>query len=146
MSPCPPRMHPGIRLHSPRRQTAMLLVLLLAMLLMPVSYRAGSDREHAHTIFQGMIDAVLGQPHHHHHHGEDDAHAENDATAEARPDIPNPLGLSTPISSQAAIQILGLLIAGMLTAVAVRPLWADARRLLERAFTEDPPPPRRAWP
>jgi len=35
------------------------------MLLMPVSYRAGTETSHPHTIFQGMVDAVTGDRHHH---------------------------------------------------------------------------------
>ncbi|MDQ3443710.1 MAG: hypothetical protein M3490_08905 [Chloroflexota bacterium] len=48
----------------PRPQTMVLLILLLATIVMPVNYRAGTDYGHAHTIFHGLIDAVAG----HHHH------------------------------------------------------------------------------
>jgi hypothetical protein len=49
----------------PRPESIRLGVLVLATLLMPVSYRAGSDISHPHTIFQGLVDLITGEPHHH---------------------------------------------------------------------------------
>lgn len=42
-----------------------LALLGLLMLLMPISYRAGTETSHAHTIFQGIVDAIAGRSHHH---------------------------------------------------------------------------------
>ncbi|HEV2066621.1 MAG TPA: hypothetical protein VGR08_07285, partial [Thermomicrobiales bacterium] len=43
----------------------MLASLVALVMLMPVSYRAGADVSHSHTIFQGLIDTIIGLPHHH---------------------------------------------------------------------------------
>jgi hypothetical protein len=48
--------------------SAALLVATLAAVMMPVSYRAGADLAHPHSILQGVIDDLRGSPHHHHGH------------------------------------------------------------------------------
>jgi hypothetical protein len=60
-----------------RRSTRMSLISGLALtfvagltLLMPVSYRAGTDEAHAHATFQLWIDAATGRSHHHHGAGD----------------------------------------------------------------------------
>jgi hypothetical protein len=139
----PPPDLPEIRLNMARRDTALLLALVLATRLMPVSYRAGADHDHPHTIFQGLIDAVVGHSHHH-HHTVDDAHSEPDPSVYAGPDAPNVLELSMPISSLTAIAALGFLIAALLAGIAARPGWSTASRLVDRTLTVEPPPPRPA--
>jgi hypothetical protein len=147
----------------------MLLTLLVATLVMPVNYRAGAADEHAHTIFQGLIDAIVGHPHHH-----DEATAESAGPATARtaispfgnlsvplvvqvqaeraaanprsPDAPRLLAFSMPISDTSAIQALGLLVAALLAGEAIRPLWDQRPRLTAWRVAIEPPPPRPAGP
>lgn len=145
----------------------MLALLVALVVLMPVSYRAGTDASHPHTIFQGLIDMVVGQPHQHgddHHH--DSPHADADAdrssvershgastssghrAAEslepslASPDMPSWLGLSSPIDGTAAIHALGALVAVLLSGSSGRSLWGAVRAFPGLILTLDPPPPR----
>lgn len=117
------------------------MTLLLATIVMPVNYRAGADHEHAHTIFQGMIDAIIGHPHHHAGHMIDHDHLD---PVSPDPDAPELLGLSMSIISFATIQALGLLVASLLAGAASRPLFSKARRLLTRTVGVEVPPPRSA--
>ena len=156
-----------------------LALLVPLMLLMPISYRAGTETSHAHTIFQGIVDTITGYRHHHagdagpgaetidspalspaapavvspgsstHEH---DANAEshagegrdrhaNQATA---PDVPEQMGLYSPIESTSAVHELGSLVALLLSGAVCASLWSRANRLLQVCITEDPPPPRLA--
>jgi hypothetical protein len=153
----------------PSARSVVLVVLVVATLVMPVNYRAGADAQHAHTIFQGLIDLMVG--HHHHHDSptgtESDmtrpgvspfasaaiplsvlAHtatiAENTDATVPSPDAPQLLGLSIPISSLTAIQSLGLLLAALLAGASARPLWSAMPRLVAWVHGEEPPPPRPA--
>lgn len=154
-----------IRCRLPAPQSVVLLALLLTTFVMPVSYRAGGDHAHAHTIFQGLIDAIVGQPH---HHGPDDtaadpaspfapaaiplsAHADlredprsADEPVVTKVDTPEQLGLSMPIVASAAILTLGLLVAALLTLQDGRQIWANGARLLAREVGVEIPPPRQA--
>jgi hypothetical protein len=154
-------------LNLPTPCTAMLLLLFVATLVMPVNYKAGAQDEHAHTIFQGLIDAISG---HAHHHASDAAEQpqpvsispftnpaiplkaviEADLAQEAAvatspvTDEPTLLALSMPILAVAAVQSLGLLVAAALAGVAGRSLWAQRPRLTAWCRTLEPPPPRPA--
>lgn len=153
----------------PRPETIVLLILLLATIAMPVTYRTGAEVEHPHTIFQGMIDAITGTHHHHHDHPVG-AETDDHAAVETSPFVPvgvplsileNPRlepphvddlnrgtdspqlpGVSMPITSLASIQSLGLLVAALLAGVADRPLWSQTVRLLNHAVAVESPPPR----
>jgi hypothetical protein len=157
----------GIRLGLPRPQTVVLITLLAATLVMPVSYRAGADHAHAHTIFQGLIDTLVGHPH---HHGDpvtpvpsdpvspftpagvplsllephEDAFDRTDAVQTAL-DVPEQLGLSKPITAQASIQWLGLLIAALLIGAGSRRLFHEVPHLVSRTVGVEIPPPRQVW-
>lgn len=147
----------------------MLALLVALVVLMPVSYRAGTDASHAHTIFQGPIDMMIGQPHH--DHGEYDhddapynakhvrtgtAHDEsgmsdqNHRTAEqlepsaTSPDMPTWLGLSSPIDVVASIHALGALVAAILSGLTQRSLRDSVRTLDGLSVTLEPLPPRLA--
>jgi len=68
-------------------------LLVLMTLLMPISYRAGTETSHAHTVFQGIVDAITGHPHHH----SGDANAKLSESARLSPFVPAnvPLGSLT---------------------------------------------------
>lgn len=147
----------------------MLALLVALVVLMPVSYRAGTDTSHSHTIFQGLIDMVIGQPHHHastHSHAPVSSDAEHRDTQTAHdatrrtdqdqhpsegpeagttsPDMPALLGLSMPIDGTASIHALGALLAAILGGSAIRSIWGTVRTASGRTPTLEPPPPRRA--
>lgn len=140
----------------------MLALLVALVVLMPVSYRAGTDTSHAHTIFQGLIDRVIGQPHHHH---DDHVHEADTAAAPSigdgedavgrpaaermepsptSPDMPSWLGLSSPIDATAAIHALGALVAGLLAGLTRRSLDTPVRFPVGLMPAVEPPPPRPA--
>lgn len=136
-------------------------VLLLATLLMPIEYRAGSSEAHTHTIYQGVVDAITG--HAHHHAGDDSeppagitispfsaltiplstSSATTDPVEEpALPDEPSILGLSAPILASAAILALGLLVIALLSGGTCQPEWARRHRLQGWIPRAESPPPR----
>jgi len=139
----------------------VLGILVVATLLMPVSYRAGTEQSHLHTIFQGLIDLIAGEPH---HHGADTAQAarspfapltvplgllsdtnhQDDLATSGEPDIPRMLGISMPISDHTTIQALAMLIATILGGGAARAPWTAVRTLAGRATLVEHPPPRPA--
>lgn len=158
-----PQPHLPLLARLPAPRSVLLALLVLATLVMPVNYRAGADREHTHTIFQGLIDTVVGHPHQHGATAPANDHPSSISPfaslaiplaalvsadsptvspASSESDTPSLLGLSMPISALSAIQALSLLIAALLAGVSSRPLWQSTVRLLDRAFGEDPPPPR----
>jgi len=150
----------------------MLVSLVALVMLMPVSYRAGADVSHSHTVFQGLIDAITGQPHQHHGSPADDSghsHARRDArhpgTASEQeqgliepdhhsaerlepkhpaPDMPTWLGLSTPIDATAAIHALGALVTALLGGSVRRSIGEAVRSLTGLSLALEPPPPRHA--
>lgn len=140
----------------------VLWILMAAMLLMPVSYRAGTEQSHPHTIFQGLIDLVTGEPHHHHEAETaqttrspfapltvplgllGDAGHQDDLAISGVPDIPRLLGVSMPISDQATIQALAVLIALLFAGSATRALWTAIRALDGIVPGIESPPPRPA--
>lgn len=131
--------------------------MLLAILTMPVSYRAGTDEAHPHTIYQGIVDAVFGP----HHHPEPSAPAagaaspfvaagvplgtaavDGDPVAAGGPDVPQRLGLSNPIDARAPILALGALIAILLAGRVTR-LDQSSLAIPRGAVPSlEPPPPR----
>lgn len=143
----------------------MLVSLVAFVVLMPVSYRAGTGVSHPHTIFQGLIDMVTGQPHH--HHGDHDQALGNAKRAGAgtelnasrmsnqgqgsaerqdpnlsSPDMPTLLGLSSPIDATASIHALGALVAAILSGSGARAIWGTVRTRSELIPALEPPPPR----
>jgi len=152
------------RLRPPSPRTAMLVLLLAATLVMPIQYKAGAPDEHAHTVFQGLIDAISGYPH---HHAGDTAEqrrptpvspfanpaiplqamidADLDSTSPSPvTDVPALLALSMPILAMTAVQALGLLVAAALARVADRDPWDRPARLTGWCRPLEPPPPRPA--
>jgi hypothetical protein len=47
------------------RSAVTLAAMALILLLMPVSYKAGTEQAHPHTVFQVMIDTARGTTHQH---------------------------------------------------------------------------------
>lgn len=138
----------------------MLALLLVLIVLMPVSYRAGTDSSHPHTIFQSLIDMAIGQPHHDHpwdganHAGAGNivgaAETSDHGAAErlepnlASPDMPTVLGLSSPIDATASIHALGALVAAILSGSGPRSIRDAVRTLSGLIPALEPPPPRLA--
>lgn len=157
-SPVQSRLH-RLRAH---RRDVVLCLLVLATLMMPVSYRAGTDASHPHTIFQVMIESVTGTPH---THGEPTrqpgrltpspfapltvpltARVLTDATVDpaSEPDTPVMLQLTSPISDTSAIQLLALIVAGLLLFSPYRPTWVSPRAPRPMPNRIETPPPRPA--
>lgn len=147
----------SIQIQHPR-QRAVLLMLVAGVLMMPVSYRAGADVAHPHTVFQGVIDAIRGEPHHH-----------GQATAPVAPspfsppavplhsnpapltntsalhdvDVPSQLQAATPMLAETSLLTLGLLIAVLLLAWRHRwHVWAAVGHLEPVVMDLESPPPR----
>lgn len=151
------------RERAPRPVVIMPWLLLLATLLMPIEYRAGSSEAHTHTIFQGVVDAITGHTHHHAGDSTDPAPgsaispfsaltiplstanvASGPAEEPSLPDEPSILGLSTPILASAAILALGLLVMTLLSGGTRHPEWARRDRLQGWIPGAESPPPRAA--
>lgn len=81
--------------HSASTSSVVLGLFGLLLVLMPVSYRAGTSTAHAHTVFQSVIDQVRGTPHH---------HAEDHAAPDVAPAEPAFLALNVPLSTIAALE------------------------------------------
>jgi hypothetical protein len=139
----------------PGRNTLALALLVVGVLLMPVSYRAGTDQAHVHTIFQPLLDGLLGD---HHHHPETDApvapspfsspgvplrtshHAPHDSSTAT--DVPYQVEMAGAGLATTAILGLAVLIATLLADSIVRSLWTAPFHLLPVTIWPEPPPPR----
>ena len=112
------------------------VLALFAMLLMPVSYRAGSARPHGHALIQLIHEAQLGIPVHHHGVDEMGPHQRAGDVATSHTGAP-------PIQVMASSAALLPLI---LLALALRTLRSAIRqgsdtRPTELAVTPGHPPP-----
>lgn len=142
------------------RRDVFLLVLLGAVLMMPVSYRAGTDQAHVHTIFQGMIDAVIGHQHTHADQHEQvtapspfsppgiplsatDGHHTTPVTG-AESDVPQQVQFAGPALAFTALLALGALVAALVTRDGSRLLWRSLHPLAAIDLALEPPPPRQA--
>jgi len=146
---------------------ALLLVSLAALLLvMPVSYRAGTEVAHPHAVFQGWIDAADGSAGHHHHPettathraaGRD--HADQiavrwatgqDGIAAGRPaaeaDTPTLSALKVPLAPAMPLLALAGVLLLLVISTAWRPLWAASALLLGAFPWPEAPPPRPLLP
>lgn len=144
----------------PSRKNLLLLVLLGAVLMMPISYRAGDDQAHVHTIFQGMIDAIVG---HQHAHDAQPVRAlapspfsppgvplaapdTRHTSPSTDPDLPQQIHVAGPVLAIAALMGLGALVAALLATFAGRLLWFFHAHLTAIDLVLEPPPPRPALP
>jgi hypothetical protein len=138
----------------PPAASLLLGVFALTILLMPVSYRAGTSQAHLHSIFQPMLDGLLGN--HHHHPTTDVPGAPSpfsspgvplsasapSSLVEAETDVPRQLEMAGAGLAITAILALRGLIAVLLAGSAVRPLWTAPFHGLSVATGPEPPPPR----
>ena len=142
----------------PRAPTLLLWLLIVGAMMMPVDYRATTAEAHTHTMFQAMIDVMVG---HAHHHARDllavhapcrpgvpvDPSAPREAApligeSTSTPDIPIQLGLSMPLLSITALQMLGLLVSLLVAGTAQSPLWGHATTAYRWITGIELPPPR----
>jgi hypothetical protein len=73
-------------------------LLALVLILMPVSYKAGTATAHPHTVFQAIVDQVRGETH---------THGEESAPASSSIDAAQPaffLSLNIPLSTFADME------------------------------------------
>jgi len=113
---------PGIA----RSRTSLLLgPLVMLLLVMPVSYRAGADEAHPHPIFQPVIDRIVG---HHHHHGDHD-HAPGKAapTVPDTPDMPSLAALKPAVDQPLALAATVTLLLATAAVATWRHLWPRIR-------------------
>ncbi len=143
----------------------MPVLLVVLVVLMPVSYRAGTDVSHPHTIFQSLIDTPTGKPHHHAHDHSHEDKDEEQAGSEGlpvapgssdhqraehlephltSPDMPSWLTLSNPIVASAAIQALAALVAVILSSSVARSMREVVCVISGLTLPLKPPPPRRS--
>jgi hypothetical protein len=86
-----------------------LAIMALILVLMPVSYRAGAESAHPHTIFQVIVDQARGETH---SHAGDlrSSHAHEQPTASSALQLP----LSVPLSTYATLSDPGAAIDSLL--------------------------------
>ena len=139
----------------PPRASLLMGAFALTILLMPVSYRAGTNQAHVHAIFQPLLDGLLDD---HHHHPEDgdapvapspfssplvplsaSSHSHSSSTAT---DVPHQVEMAGAGLATAPILGLGGLIATLLAGSVTRSLWSAAFQLLAVTHGPEPPPPR----
>lgn len=90
----------------------MLVGMALLVLLMPMSYRAGTETAHPHAFFQDLIDLATGTPHEHgshvgasHEHGAGDAQHHHDAGTTPAPVATLSPFLAADIPLAAAVEV-----------------------------------------
>ena len=150
----------------PYRQVLVAMAALL--LLMPISYRAGTEATHPHAVFQVWLDSARGGSHHHHgdhppeaasHHAAADHHADQGVTrwagapgfhtvASARAveealDPPTLSPLKAPLSPALPLLTLAGDLLLLVVSTSWLPLWAGPARMRARHPAPEPPPPRR---
>lgn len=83
------------------RSSAVFVAMALVLLTMPVSYRAGTELVHPHTVFQVMVDQMRGVVH---EHGDASSTAHAHKPASTKHVIASPfLSVNVPLSSYAAM-------------------------------------------
>lgn len=142
-----------------RGRDLVLGMLVLATLMMPVNYRAGTDLAHSHSVFQSIIDTVTG--HTHHHANEPTvtklapspfapaalplASAAQPAPTSSEGDVASILASApAPVSPFSAMQLLGLLVAGLMMMAAFARHWPVRLRPSSLSLPIEIPPPRAA--
>jgi hypothetical protein len=78
------------------RSSVLLAIMALLLLTLPVSYRAGSEVSHPHTVFQVMIDQARGATH---LHGSEAAAGHVHASTAVTSPTPAFLNLRLPLST-----------------------------------------------
>jgi hypothetical protein len=125
-------------------------VVVLGLLALPVEYRGGAERPHAHATYQLWYDAAHGSVAHHHRWGATDV--AGDHVAEARPvsaAVTEPDGADVPqlVGSTIGVVKVPLLVAAISLLVAPpavrsRAVWPAAPTLIGRSPGTETPPPR----
>ena len=122
----------------------------LALLMLPVEYRAGAERPHPHAAFQLWADVAHGATPHRHDAGfpavlGHEAHANHDASVAAwnglTPDVPRVSEATPPVERAAAFASVAALAWLLLIPVLLR-IVGPARRLVGQPVRPAIPPPR----
>lgn len=145
----------------PLRQALPLAALAALLLVMPISYRAGTEVAHPHAVFQGWFDSAHGGIGHHHPEGRvarydaehprashpvarwatgQDGIATDTPTAEV--DAPTLSALNAPLSPAMPLLLLAGVLLLSLARASWRPLWAAAAALPGAILVPEAPPPR----
>ena len=124
---------------------------LIGLLLLPVEMRAGTERPHAHSLFQLLLDASDGKIDHHapeeadeagHHEGhEREAAASGSETRE--PDLPVYSDVIAVSASLAALALIAALLSVPRATTAAN--WLSPCPWRDRIPALEPPPPRATW-
>ena len=88
-------------------------LLTLALLTMPVSYRAGTDVSHAHSFFQYLSDAASSSMDHHRHRGADhDGHSRVESPQRVSRALPGTPAIEPLKGAVERATVLGLVLIG----------------------------------
>lgn len=137
-----------------RRSSGRLLwvAAVLGLLALPVEYRGGAERPHAHAAYQLWYDAAHGSVAHH-HRGDDHSGAAHaavpaasgsaavEAVGAAATDAPRLVGLSIGVTKVPLVATLLVLLAAPISASA-RVAWPGLPVLIGRSPPVASPPPR----
>ena len=147
----------------PLRQLVPLAALVALLLVMPISYRGGTEVAHPHAVFQGWFDAAHGETGHYHPEERvaryaaehprashpvarwatgQDGIATEVPTAEV--DAPTLSALNAPLSPVMPLLALASVLLLSVASASWRPLWATAALLPGAILVPDAPPPRRS--
>jgi hypothetical protein len=80
-----------------------MLGLACVLLLMPASYRAGTETPHPHAFFQGIVEVITGQAHEHDGVPEATATQTRDSTSNSASILSPFSGANIPLSASAAV-------------------------------------------
>lgn len=109
-------------------------IALFAVLLLPVSYRAGATLPHAHALIQLIAEGRLGVPIHHHESDREHADRGGDATR-SRADAP-----AIQVVAGFALLPLILISLALLTPRLPHRIGSDNKRTGRSPAPEHPPP------
>jgi hypothetical protein len=119
------------------------VVALLALLMLPVQLRAGTDEPHPHALLQIILDASDGVIDHHAaagaSHGQDEV---KNFPAESRLRALDSPSIGESIAVASGLAMIAVLVSLLCLSSAAEPIWPIPMPARGRLPTLDPPPPR----